>query len=154
MVRFHRLISTCLGIGYTPKGGGTVAAVATCIAWYLAGTGGNESLFIEVMATALILAIGTWSAGKVETAWGKDSAKVVIDEVAGMCITLLAVPVRWQYVLIGLVLFRAFDIGKPLFIRRMEKLNGGWGVMLDDVLAGIYSNLVLQLIVLMKIWKV
>ena len=61
---------------------------------------------------------------------------------------------RWQYVLIGLALFRAFDIIKPLYIRRMEKLNGGWGVMLDDVLAGIYSNLVLQLIVLMKIWQV
>ena len=56
-------------------------------------------------------------------------------------------------VIIGLVLFRFFDIAKPLYIRRMEKLNGGWGVMLDDVLAGIYSNLVLQLIVLMKIWK-
>ena len=153
MERFHRLISTCLGIGYTPKGGGTVAAIATCIAWYLAGMGGNESLFIEVVTTAVILILGTWSAGKVEREWGKDSSKVVIDEVAGMCITLLAVPVRWQYVLIGLALFRAFDIIKPLYIRRMEKLNGGWGVMLDDVLAGIYSNLVLQLIVLMKIWK-
>jgi len=153
MERFHRLISTCLGIGYTPKGGGTVAAIATCIAWYLAGMGGNESPFIEVVTTAVILILGTWSAGKVESEWGKDSSKVVIDEVAGMCITLLAVPVRWQYVLIGLALFRAFDIIKPLYIRRMEKLNGGWGVMLDDVLAGIYSNLVLQLIVLMKIWK-
>ena len=153
MERFHRLISTCLGIGYTPKGGGTIAAIATCIAWYLAGMGGNESLFIEVVTTAVILILGTWSAGKVESEWGKDSSKVVIDEVAGMCITLLAVPVRWQYVLIGLALFRAFDIIKPLYIRRMEKLNGGWGVMLDDVLAGIYSNLVLQLIVLMKIWK-
>lgn len=153
MERFHRLISTCLGIGYTPKGGGTVAAIATCIAWYLAGMGGNESLFIEVVTTAVILILGTWSAGKVESEWGKDSSRVVIDEVAGMCITLLAVPVRWQYVLIGLALFRAFDIIKPLYIRRMEKLNGGWGVMLDDVLAGIYSNLVLQLIVLMKIWK-
>ena len=153
MERLHRLISTCLGIGYTPKGGGTIAAIATCIAWYLAGMGGNESLFIEVVTTAVILILGTWSAGKVESEWGKDSSKVVIDEVAGMCITLLAVPVRWQYVLIGLALFRAFDIIKPLYIRRMEKLNGGWGVMLDDVLAGIYSNLVLQLIVLMKIWK-
>jgi phosphatidylglycerophosphatase A len=54
---------------------------------------------------------------------------------------------------IGLVLFRFFDIAKPLYIRRMEKLNGGWGVMLDDVLAGIYSNIVLQLIVLIGLWK-
>jgi phosphatidylglycerophosphatase A len=151
MERFHRLISTCLGIGYTPKGGGTVAAAACCIAWYFAGAGGNESAFIEVAVTGVILTIGIWSAGKVEAKWGKDSSKVVIDEVAGMCLTLLFVPVRWQYVLIGLALFRFFDIAKPLYIRRMEKLNGGWGVMMDDVLAGVYSNIVLQLIVLTKL---
>jgi phosphatidylglycerophosphatase A len=101
----------------------------------------------------MVLVAGTWSAGKVEAEWGKDSSKVVIDEVAGMCITLIGIPVRWQYVGIGLVLFRVFDIAKPLYIRRMEKLKGGWGVMLDDVLAGIYSNVVLQLIVLMKLWQ-
>ena len=151
MVKVHRLISTCLGIGYTPKGGGTVAAAVCCIAWYAAGMGGNESPFIEVTTTVVILALGIWSAGKVEAAWGKDSSRVVIDEVAGMCITLLWIPVRWQYVLIGLVLFRFFDIVKPLYIRRMEKLSGGWGVMLDDVLAGVYSNVVLQLIVLIKL---
>jgi phosphatidylglycerophosphatase A len=153
MEKVHRLISTCLGIGYTPKGGGTVAAAACCIAWYLAGAGGNESVFIEVSVTVAILALGIWSAGKVEARWGKDSAKVVIDEVAGMCLTLLFIPVKWQYMLIGLVLFRFFDIAKPLYIRQMEKLNGGWGVMLDDVLAGIYSNIVLQLIVLIGLWK-
>jgi len=151
MERFHRLISTCLGIGYTPKGGGTVAAAACCIAWYFAGMGGNESVFIEIAVTAAVLALGTWSADKVEEKWGKDSSRVVIDEVAGMCITLLLVPIKWHYVLIGLALFRFFDIAKPLYIRRMEKLNGGWGVMMDDVLAGIYSNIVLQLIVLTKI---
>jgi phosphatidylglycerophosphatase A len=128
-----------------------VAAAACCIAWYFAGAGGNESVFIEIAVTLAILALGIWSANKVEEKWGKDSSKVVIDEVAGMCITLLLVPVRWQYVLVGLALFRFFDIAKPLYIRRMEKLNGGWGVMMDDVLAGVYSNIVLQLIVLTKI---
>jgi len=128
-----------------------VAAAACCIAWYLAGAGGNESVFIEIAVTLAILALGIWSANKVEEKWGKDSSKVVIDEVAGMCITLLLVPIKWQYVLVGLALFRFFDIAKPLYIRRMEKLNGGWGVMMDDVLAGIYANIVLQLIVLTKI---
>jgi phosphatidylglycerophosphatase A len=150
MEKVHRLISTCLGIGYTPKGGGTVAAAACCIVWYFAGTGRNESFFIELSVTLLILVLGTWSAHQVEAEWGKDSSKVVIDEVAGMCISLLAVPITWLNVLIGLVLFRFFDIAKPLYIRRMEKLNGGWGVMLDDVLAGVYANIVLQLIVLVR----
>ena len=147
MPRIHQLISTCLGIGYIPKGGGTVAAVACCIAWYFAWTNGNEHFWTPVLVTLAILAIGVWSSGKMEALWGKDSYRVVIDEVAGMCLTLLFVPVRWQYVLIGLVLFRFFDIAKPLYIRKMEALDGGWGVMMDDVLAGAYSNLILQLIV-------
>ncbi|HTI07121.1 MAG TPA: phosphatidylglycerophosphatase A [Puia sp.] len=154
MEKIHRLISTCLGIGYTPKGGGTIAAIVCCIAWYFTRTGGNEFAFGPVLVTGLILAVGVWSAGKVEQAWGKDSSKVVIDEVAGMCLTLLFVPARWQYIVCGLVLFRFFDIAKPLGIRKMEELKGGWGVMMDDMLAGLYSNIVLQVIVLSKLWQI
>jgi phosphatidylglycerophosphatase A len=62
------------------------------------------------------------------------------------------VPVRWPYVAIGLVLFRFFDIAKPLYIRRMEHIGGGWGVMMDDVLAGLYANLLLEIVVWIKPW--
>lgn len=151
MVRFHRLISTFLGIGYIPKGGGTVAALVCCPAWYYAWHGVSDTIYAPVLTTILITAIGVWSAGKVEAAWGKDSYRVVIDEVAGMCLTLLFIPLQWKYVAIGLVLFRFFDIAKPLGIRKMEALPGGWGVMLDDILAGVYANLVLQLIVMAKL---
>ncbi len=91
--------------------------------------------------------VGIKSANEVEVLWGKDHGRVVIDEVAGMCITLLFVPVTIKFVLIGLVLFRFFDILKPLGIRQLEKLPGGWGVMADDVLAGIYANIVLQILI-------
>lgn len=91
------------------------------------------------------------SADVVEEIWGKDHQRVVIDEVAGMCITLLCVPVRWEYILLGLVLFRFFDILKPLYIRKMEELPGGLGVMADDVLAGVYANVILQLVIIFKI---
>ena len=150
MGKFHRFISTCLGIGYTPKGGGTIAAIVCCIAWYFAWQG-RYWVGAPVLVTGLILAIGVWSAGKMEAHWGKDSYRIVIDEVAGMCLTLLFVPVRWQYIAIGLLLFRFFDIAKPLYIRRMESLKGGWGVMMDDMLAGLYSNLILQLIVMLRV---
>ena len=152
MIKLHRLISTCLGIGYTPKGGGTVAAIACCIAWYLLQAGRNESAFIPVLATSLVFLTGVWSSGKMEAFWGKDSYRIVIDEVAGMCLTLLFVPVCWQNLLTGLILFRFFDIAKPLYIRKMEKLNGGWGVMMDDMLAGLYANIILQFIVMCKLW--
>jgi len=89
------------------------------------------------------------SADRVEEIWGKDHNRVVIDEVAGMCITLLLIPLKWQYTLIGLILFRFFDILKPFGIRKLEELPGGWGVMADDVLAGIYANVLLQLVVVL-----
>jgi phosphatidylglycerophosphatase A len=88
----------------------------------------------------------------VEKNWGKDNQKVVIDEVAGMCISLLLVPLSVPYVAAGLILFRFFDITKPLYIRKAEHLPGGWGVMLDDVLAGIYTNLLLQLVYRSKLF--
>jgi phosphatidylglycerophosphatase A len=148
----YRLISTCLGIGYTPKGGGTVAAVVCCIAWYFAWRSGNGFFWPQLLITLVITAIGVWAANKMEPEWGEDSYKIVIDEVAGMCLTLCGIPLRWQYVVIGLVLFRFFDIAKPLYIRRMERLGGGWGVMMDDMLAGLYANLLLQIVVLFNLW--
>jgi len=154
MALIHRLISTCLGIGYTPKGGGTIAAAVCCIAWYFAWAGGNEhfsKMALQLGVTLVFLALGVWSANKVEAEWGEDSYRVVIDEVAGMCLTLCFVPVRWPYIAIGLLLFRFFDIAKPLGIRRMERLNSGWGVMMDDMLAGVYANLLLQTVVLSKL---
>ncbi len=87
-----------------------------------------------------------------EAEWGEDPSRVVIDEAAGMYLTLLAIPVRWQYILTGLVLFRFFDIAKPLYIRKMERIGGGWGIMMDDMLAGVYSNIILQVIVWNKLW--
>ena len=71
----------------------------------------------------------------------------MIDEVAGMCITLLFIPVNWQYGLAGWILFRFFDIVKPLYIRKMELLPGGWGVMMDDILAGLYANILVSLVI-------
>jgi phosphatidylglycerophosphatase A len=104
------------------------------------------------LVTVGIILIGIWSSSKVEIVWGKDHNRVVIDEIAGMCITLLFVPFSISYIIIGFLVFRFFDILKPLYIRRLESLKGGWGVMGDDVLAGIYSNLILQIVVLTKLF--
>jgi phosphatidylglycerophosphatase A len=148
---FHKLISTSLGIGYIGKGAGTVAAVACCICWYLAWASGFNPV-TTIAITVFITLIGIWSSDVVSKIWGKDPSRVVIDEVAGMCISLLFIPVTIKYVIIALVLFRFFDIVKPLFIRKMEMFSGGWGIMLDDVLAGIYANIILQALIWFKIF--
>lgn len=140
-----KLLSSVLGIGYL-KGGGTVAAAACCLVVYLARAPGFGVLAWPggVLGLAGLLAVGTLAAQLVEADWGKDSSRVVIDEVAGMWLTLLFIPLTGPRLLVGLVLFRFFDIVKPFYIRKMELLPGGLGVMLDDVLAGIYANLLLQ----------
>jgi phosphatidylglycerophosphatase A len=140
-----KLIATVLGIGYV-KGGGTIAAVACCLALYLSrASGATVHPWPAALLTVGLLAIGTLAAQRVEALWGKDSYRVVIDEVAGMWLAMLFVPITIPSLLAGLVLFRFFDIVKPLYIRRMEQLPGGVGVMMDDVLAGIYANVLLQI---------
>jgi len=149
---FYKLSATSLGIGYIGKGAGTVAAVACCICWYLAWAGGYPPLLLSLIITLLITALGVWAGNKVEPLWGKDHQRVVIDEVSGMCFSLLFLPVNVKYVLCSLILFRFFDITKPLFIRKMEDFNGGWGVMADDVLAGVYANILMQAVIAFKIF--
>jgi phosphatidylglycerophosphatase A len=149
---FFELAATSLGIGYIGKGAGTVAAVACCVCWYLAWGGGYPPAIPSVIITVLIIILGIWAGNKVEPLWGKDHQRVVIDEVAGMCIGLIFIPVNLKYVLCGLILFRFFDITKPLFIKKMEDLPGGWGVMMDDILAGVYTNILLQAVVAFKLF--
>ena len=147
----NKAIASCLGIGYI-KGGGTIAAVVTCaiiwLLWYAV-----VSPWMFLLAGIGITLLGVFVGNKVEPYWGKDSYRVVIDEVAGMWITMLFIPPNFWLLIIGLVLFRFFDILKPLYIRKMEAIPGGWGVMMDDVLAGVYSNMILQLIVFWNIVK-
>ncbi|HMO61828.1 MAG TPA: phosphatidylglycerophosphatase A [Ferruginibacter sp.] len=139
-----KIIASLCGTGYC-KGGGTIAAVIYCILWWLLPVTLLPAGW-QVVIAIIIGAAGTWSASVVDKAWGKDSSKVVIDEVAGMAIGLLHLPRHWGYVLIALALFRFFDIVKPLGIRRTEKLPTGYGVMADDILAGCYTFIIMQLL--------
>lgn len=141
-----KIITTCFGIGYIQKGAGTIAALFCCLLWY--GLHGAESHFLfQLLLLVLLFFLGVFTSNTVEKEWGKDSNRVVIDEVHGMLTALFLIPFNWQYLLAAFVLFRFFDIAKPLGVRKMEKFSEGWGVMLDDLLAGMYSNVVLQIIV-------
>jgi phosphatidylglycerophosphatase A len=136
-MKAHIAFSSVLGIGYL-KGGGTFAAIVYALIWYFLPASYTTSSW-QILIIALLTAAGTYSAARVEAIWGKDSSRVVIDEVAGMAIALCFVPHNGWNVLVALVLFRFFDIAKPLGIRQLERWPGGWGVMADDALAGIYA---------------
>ena len=142
----NKIIASIFGIGHI-KGGGTLAAIVTCpLIWAMWQSNIYPSYLVFVVTVAITF-LGIYVGNKVEPEWGKDSSRVVIDEVAGMLITMLFVPANLYLLLCGLVLFRFFDILKPLGIRRLEALPGGTGVMMDDVLAGVYGNIVLQVVV-------
>lgn len=142
-----KLIGTALGLGYAPIGPGTVGSIGgLLVALFIF----HFSTIPNVILIGLIVVftlLGIISANRLEKIWGEDPSKVVIDEVVGMWISLLFLPHTLIVVTISFLLFRVFDISKPLYIRNMERLNGGYGVMMDDILAGIYTNVILQVIV-------
>lgn len=143
----HLLITTGLGSGLFPYGPGTMGALFGILIWY------PTTLFLTYpvwLSLTLIFIltftfVGAWSSSVAEKYWGEDPSRVVIDEVVGQWIALLAIPASFTcwHVLAAFVLFRFFDITKPLGIRKMENFKGGWGIMADDILAGCYSALIL-----------
>jgi phosphatidylglycerophosphatase A len=143
ILKFNKIIASIFGIGFL-KGGGTYAALVTCgIIWLLWQSPVLQNTWYLLVITIIITLWGVYVSNKVEPDWGEDSSRVVIDEVAGMLITMLFIPANIYLLLAGFILFRFFDIVKPLYIRKMEALPSGTGVMMDDVLAGVYSNILL-----------
>jgi phosphatidylglycerophosphatase A len=95
-----------------------------------------------------IVVAGAWSARITEEALGvEDPGPVVIDEVVGMFVSLLWLPATWPVILAAFLAFRVFDIVKPWPAGRLEHVPGGWGVMADDVMAGVYANLAVQILI-------
>lgn len=136
-------LASGLGSGYSPVAPGTAGSVVgLAAAWMLAGVGHLPYLAI----CAAIFSAGVWAAGRAEFIYGvKDSGKITIDEVVGMMLTLWLVPATTLYLVSGFLLFRIFDIAKPFPARRIDsRMEGGLGVMLDDVVAAVYANLCLQ----------
>ncbi|MEN0056271.1 MAG: phosphatidylglycerophosphatase A [Mucilaginibacter sp.] len=142
-MNLNKIIASIFGIGFL-KGGGTYAAIVTCgFIWLLWQSPTLQNPWYLFVITVVVTLLGVYVSNKVEPDWGEDSSRVVIDEVAGMLISVLFIPPNLYFLLAGLVLFRFFDILKPLGIRKMEDMGGGTGVMMDDVLAGVYSNILL-----------
>ena len=154
--RWASLIATFFGIGHMRPGPGTWASAATTILWAALAHAlplPFRTLVIIALA-AIITLVGIPAATRVSRASArKDPGFVVIDEVAGQLISLIAVPLAWQSFLAGLILFRAFDILKPPPVRQLERLPEGTGIVLDDVAAGIYALALMQLLLHLGLLK-
>ena len=142
------LLALGLGAGYMPKLPGTTGTLVGVLLYIPIQ---NLELLIYLPIVAGLLVIGIGLCGKTaKDLKAHDHSAIVWDEIVGFLITMIAAPIGWLWILLGFVLFRLFDIWKPWTIRWVDrKVSGGFGIMLDDVLAGLYGLIVLQLIAYM-----
>jgi phosphatidylglycerophosphatase A len=145
MRRFILLLATGLGVGYSPLAPGTLGTLVAIPVYYFLSN--IPSPLYEITLVGF-LSLSVWVSGNAEIFFRKrDDQRIVIDEIMGFLITMLWVPKTVHFVIIGFFLFRFFDILKPFPIRRLEKgFKGGFGVVLDDVAAGIYANIILNIV--------
>jgi len=147
MKYFILLLATGFGVGYSPIAPGTLGTlIAIPIYYFLSGI---PSPLYEITLIGFFF-LSVWISENAEIFFErKDDQRIVIDEIVGFLITMLWVPKTLPFIIMGFFLFRFFDILKPFPIRRIEReLKGGYGVVLDDVMAGVYANIILHLIYL------
>lgn len=140
-------VATLGGVGRAPLAPGTVASAVTLLLLWL----WRPTPVAQVAFLAAVTLLGTWAAGEAEQALGrrKDPGVIVIDEMAGMTLSVLAVPLTPVLALLGFVLFRVFDVVKPFPANVSQRLRGGIGIMADDLVAGLYA---LALLALARRW--
>lgn len=149
---FHVIISTGFGSGFVPVAPGTAGAFVALVLWYIGYLFLDTTLLFWITLAVIIVTtlVGVWISNVMEKYWGEDPRAVVIDEYVGTWIPLLAAPCgkyTWILALLGFGLFRIIDIFKPLGCRWIDQnVKGGWGVMLDDVLAGFYALIIVVVI--------
>ena len=139
-----RTIASGFFSGYFPLFPGTVGSLGGVIIFLFL----NAQIYIPVVA--LLFFLGVWISAEAEKVFGeKDSKKIVIDEITGYLVAMFALP--FNFMVAGFLLFRLFDWWKPFPLRKVHRnFKGGGGVMLDDILAGIYTNIILQVFRLMR----
>ncbi|GIK60527.1 MAG: phosphatidylglycerophosphatase A [Ignavibacteriota bacterium] len=141
---FEKFIGSGFYTGYFPIASGTVGSAAAILIYLIPGF---ENFYIIIPAAILMAVYGIYIGTKFEKKYGKDPAQCTIDEVVGTWISLIALPKTFWVILVSFLLWRILDIIKPPPARNLERLNGGLGIMIDDVVSGIYTLLIMHLVV-------
>ncbi|MBZ0180636.1 MAG: phosphatidylglycerophosphatase A [Melioribacteraceae bacterium] len=144
----EKFIGSVFYTGYFPAASGTVSSLAALVIYLIPGF---ENPFIMLISISLFFVWGVNIATKFEAVYGKDPSQCTIDEMVGTWISLLFIPKTLVYVVISFILWRVLDILKPFPANLIEKIKGGWGIMLDDVASAFYVLLILYLIINLKI---
>lgn len=142
------ILGTFFGVGFMPFAPGTFGTLAALLIYFALPTAVFEFAFMPYFLGALLLlsVLGVWICGIAEKSLGHDAPAIVFDEVIGYFVAVFLLPKSIMIGLLAFALFRFFDILKPYPINKLQNLKGGMGVMADDILAGIYANILLQII--------
>jgi phosphatidylglycerophosphatase A len=143
MKLLHYFIATGFGTGYIPLAPGTAGSLLTVFVIYFLSP---ISSWILIVSLLILFCLGIYSSHYVERLKGIDPSIVTIDEIVGMGISLLFIPKNWLLFLIAFLFFRLFDIAKPPPINKSQEIGGGLGIMLDDIIAGVYAFICLFII--------
>lgn len=141
---FEKFIGSGFFTGYSPIVSGTVGSIAAVLIYLIPGF---EQLIIIIPAIIIFLVYGIYLGNKFEVEYGKDPAQCTVDEVVGTWISLVALPKTIGIIIVAFLIWRILDIIKPPPARGLEKLKGGLGIMIDDVVSGIYTLIIMHLIV-------
>jgi phosphatidylglycerophosphatase A len=141
---FEKFIGSGFYTGYFPIASGTVGSFAALLIYLIPGF---ENLIIIIPAIIIFTAYGIFLGNKFEIKYGKDPSECTVDEVVGTWISLLALPKTIEIIVVAFLIWRILDIIKPPPARGLEKIKGGLGIMIDDVVSGIYTLIIMHLIV-------
>ena len=141
---FEKFIGSGFYTGYSPYISGTVGSLAALIIYLIPGF---ENLFIIVPAIIIFMVYGIYVGNKFESEYGKDPSQCTVDEVVGTWFSLIALPKTIGIIITAFFLWRILDIIKPPPARNLERLKGGLGIMIDDVISGIYTLIIMHLVV-------
>ncbi len=148
---FIKAISSVFFIGYLPLVPGSFGSLAAIGLVYLLKTSNTPTYFLSIVS---VVVLGLLTCGRMEKLLGKkDPGCIVIDEVAGMLIALCFIPINLKTIFLAFLIFRILDMLKPFPTGRLQYLHGSVGVMIDDLIAGIYTNIVLQVILKLAFFK-
>ncbi len=141
---FEKFIGSGFYTGYFPIASGTVGSLAAIVIYLIPGF---ENLLIIIPATLIFMAYGIFVGTKFENQYGKDPSECTVDEVVGTWISLIALPKTLWIIVAAFFLWRILDIIKPPPARNLERLKGGLGIMIDDVISGLYTLIIMHLVV-------
>lgn len=146
-------IASAFGTGFVSPGSGTWGTfIGAFLIWGISLLHLHSVQYILIGALVFISIIGYWAILQLKNEWNHDDSRITVDEVVGIFITMIFIPLTVRNIVIGVVVFRIFDIWKPLGIRKIDDLHTDWGVIADDGLAGVYANICTRILIAFIPW--